>query len=54
MHGDFPGDPVVKIPSCNAGDAGSIPGEGTKIPQAAEQLTPCATKILSVPRPDAI
>ena len=27
----------------NAGDAGSIPGQGTKIPHAAEQLSPRAT-----------
>ena len=25
---DFPGDPVVKNPSANAGDTGSIPGLG--------------------------
>ena len=31
---DFPGGPVVEIPSSNAGDAGSIPGWGTKIPGA--------------------
>ena len=36
--GDFPGGPGVKNPPCNAGDAGSIPGPGTKIPQAAGQL----------------
>ena len=30
--GDFPGGPVVKNPSCNAGDMGSVPGQGTKIP----------------------
>ena len=35
---DFPGTPVVKNPSCIAGDMGSIPGQGTKIPQAVEQL----------------
>ena len=29
---DFPGDPVVKNLPCNAGDTGSIPGQGTKIP----------------------
>ena len=40
---DFPGGPVVKNPSCNAGDTGSIPGRGTKIPHAAGQLSPCAT-----------
>ena len=35
---DFPGGPVMKNPPCNAGDMGSIPGEATKIPHAAEQL----------------
>ena len=29
--GDFPGGPVVKNPPSNAGDNGSIPGQGTKI-----------------------
>ena len=38
---DFAGDPVVKNPSCNAGDASSIPGWGTKIPHASGQLSPC-------------
>ena len=32
---DFPGGPVVKNLPSNAGDAGSIPGLGTKIPHAA-------------------
>ena len=41
--GDFPGGPVVKNPPSNAGDAGSIPGRGTKIPHAAGQLSPHAT-----------
>ena len=41
--GDFPGGPMAKSPSCNAGDAGSIPGLGTRIPHAAGQLSPCAT-----------
>ena len=36
---DFPRGPVVKNPPCNAGDAGSIPGQGTKIPHAIEQLS---------------
>ena len=40
---DFPGGPVVKNPPYNAGDAGSIPGQGTKIPHAAGQLSPRAT-----------
>ena len=34
MLGYFPGGPVVKNLPCNAGDAGSIPGQGTKIPRA--------------------
>ena len=41
MVGDFPGGPVVKNPPYNAGDVGSIPGQGTKIPCAAGQLSPC-------------
>ena len=40
--GDFPGSPVVKNPPSNAGDAGSIPSQGTKIPCAAGQLSPRA------------
>ena len=36
---DFPAGPVVKNPPSNAGDVGSIPGEGTKIPHAVEQLS---------------
>ena len=36
---DFPGGPVVKNPLSNAGDTGSSPGRGTKIPHAAEQLS---------------
>ena len=37
---DFPGGPVVKNPPYNAGDAGLIPGQGTKIPHAVGQLSP--------------
>ena len=33
---DFPDSPVVKSPTCNAGDMGSIPSQGTKILHAAE------------------
>ena len=33
---------MVKNPPSNAGDAGSIPGQGTKIPHAVRQLSPCA------------
>ena len=40
---DFPGGPVVKNPPSNAGDMGSIPGQGTKIPHATGQLSPHAT-----------
>ena len=36
---DFPGGPVVKNLLCNAGDVGSIPGQGTKIPHALKQLS---------------
>ena len=57
---DFPGGPVVKNPPSKAGDTGSIPGQGTKIPHAAEQLSPralepaCHTREKPVPqlRPD--
>ena len=31
---DFPGGLVVKNPPYSAGDAGSSPGQGTKIPHA--------------------
>ena len=40
---DFPGSPVVKNLPSNAGDSGSIPGLGTKIPHGAGQLSPWAT-----------
>ena len=40
---DFPAGPVVKNPPYNAGDTGSIPGQGTKIPHAVGQLSPRAT-----------
>ena len=33
---------VENLP-CNAGDVDLILGHGTKIPHAAEQLSPCAT-----------
>ena len=40
----FPGGSgPVKNPPCNAGNAGSIPGQGTKIAHAAGQLSPHAT-----------
>ena len=34
---------MVENPSCNARDAGSIPGRGTKIPHVVGQLSPRAT-----------
>ena len=40
---DFSGGPVVKSPSCSVGDASSIPGQGTKIPHAIQQLNPPAS-----------
>ena len=42
-QGDFPGGPVVKNPTCNAGDARLIPGWGTKVPHATRQLSPHTT-----------
>ena len=40
---DFPGGPVVKNLPSDAEDMGLIPGQGTKIPHAAGQLSPHAT-----------
>ena len=40
---DFPGGPVVKNLPSNAGDAGLIPGRGSKIPHITEQLNLCVT-----------
>ena len=40
--GDSPGL-AAKKPPCEVGDAGSVPGRGTRSPRAAEQLSPCAT-----------
>ena len=36
---DFPCSPVVKNLPFNAGDMGSVPGKGTKILHATEQLS---------------
>ena len=36
--GDVPGSPLVKNLPSNAGDSDLIPGQGTKIPHASEQL----------------
>lgn len=38
--GAFPCGPVFENPLSNAGDLGSTPGLGTKIPPSAEQLNP--------------
>ena len=37
---NFPGGPAVKNPPSKAGNVGSIPGWGTKIPYAMGQLSP--------------
>ena len=37
--GDFPGGPMVKNLPCNAGNASSIPGRGTKISHVVKQLS---------------
>ena len=39
---DFPGGPVVKNLPSNAGDVGSITGQGIKITHATGQLSPHA------------
>ena len=39
----FPRGPVVKNPPVNAGDMGSIPGQGTKIPHVEGPLSLCTT-----------
>ena len=44
---DFPGGPVVKNPPSCAGDAGSIAGQGTKMPHASGQLSPRASLLES-------
>ena len=40
---DSPGGPIVRNPPSNAGDASSVPGQGTKIPHATRQLSLSAT-----------
>ena len=50
IRGDFPGGPVVKNPSSNAGDVHLIQGQETKIPSLGAVTTehvhsgPCALK----------
>ena len=50
---DFLSDPMVKNLLCNAGDASSIPGQGTKIPclGATKAHTP---QLLSLPAPESV
>ena len=38
--GDFPGGPVVKTSSSNAGGVGSTPDQGAKIPRASRPKKP--------------
>ena len=38
---------MLKNSLCNAGDVGSVPGQGTKIPHAMEQISLCATRELT-------
>ena len=37
----FPAGRVVKIPPCNAGEVGLIPGQGTKIPHTTSNYWAC-------------
>ena len=46
----FPGGPEVKNLLYKAGDTDSIPGRGTKIPHALEQLSLQATAGVSAPQ----
>ena len=50
MWGNFPGGSVVKNLPSNTGDTGSIPGQGTKIPCAVEQLSPGTTSTECTPQ----
>ena len=43
IWGDFPGGLALKNMPCNARDVGSIPGQGTNIPHAQGQPSPCIT-----------
>ena len=48
--GDFPGSLEVKNPPSNAGDAGSIPGLGTKIPHAIRKAHVPQLRPYAVPK----
>lgn len=43
MNRDCPGCPVVRDLPSNVGNVGSIPGRGSKMPHASEQLNPPMT-----------
>ena len=47
---DFPGGPVDKNLPSNAGDAGLIPCQGTKISHASGQLSPCTATRAQAPQ----
>ena len=47
---DFPAGPVVKNLPCNAGYMDSVPGRGTMIPYAKEQLSLQAATIEPTPQ----
>ena len=40
-QGDFPGGSLVENSPSSAGDVGSIPGQGTKVPHPMGQLSQC-------------
>ena len=44
---DFPGGPVDKNPPSNAGNSGSVPGQGTKISHTTALLSPPGTTKIS-------
>ena len=50
LEGNFSSGPEVKNSPSDAGDVVSIPGQGTKIPHATEQLSPHSTTRESVGR----
>ena len=52
MLQDFPGGPGVKNPPPSAGDMGSIPGRGTKIPDPTKPKASAREKPVQL-RPDA-
>ena len=45
---ELPGGPVVKNLPSSAGDVGSTPGWGTKVPHAWEHLSLCAATAASM------